>query len=334
MKENFNIDELLNAFVDQELDIRQQTEVKRLVDHDPKIAVRLDHIKKCKKLLNSLPAKSAPEHMFEDIRAALERQTLLAEPTGHREHQKGAIQLMLRKAISAAAMLALVGGLTLVILNVVMPPREPALVENNIPEVETFEPEIAAVLPVQNPRNEPKVETPVLVFNGTLEIKPEDFAVADEFVMKALADSGLAEDFQVSETIQNQKMYTVSCSHKQLNTLVKQLSRRWYQLDAARLSLAGAEPLKINSITAQQLIEIAAQKDVAKQVKAAKYYAFINNLKQPESDRVLTAKDFGHDHLDIPQPTLTSSQNNPAVKDSSKSDQQKTRLVIIMEKDI
>ena len=41
MKENLNIDELLNSFIDGELTERDATKVKRLVAHDRKVAQRL-----------------------------------------------------------------------------------------------------------------------------------------------------------------------------------------------------------------------------------------------------------------------------------------------------
>ena len=68
MNDNINIDELLNSYIDDELPQRHQTEVKRLIRHDPQIAQRLEELEKCKILLNSLPCEQAPEstlaHLF------------------------------------------------------------------------------------------------------------------------------------------------------------------------------------------------------------------------------------------------------------------------------
>ena len=38
MTDDLNIDELLNGYVDGELDRRQQVELKRLIDNDPVLA--------------------------------------------------------------------------------------------------------------------------------------------------------------------------------------------------------------------------------------------------------------------------------------------------------
>ena len=48
MKENPNMDELLNSFIDGELPARQQTEVQRLIAHDEKIAQRVRQLQKSK----------------------------------------------------------------------------------------------------------------------------------------------------------------------------------------------------------------------------------------------------------------------------------------------
>ena len=44
MKQNQNIDELLNGFIDEELTTRQHTEVKRLIKNDAQIAKRLKEL--------------------------------------------------------------------------------------------------------------------------------------------------------------------------------------------------------------------------------------------------------------------------------------------------
>ena len=67
-----NIDELLNGFLDGELDDRHQTEVQRLLKHDKQIAERLKSLRNCKRIVSSLPYAEAPDGMLENIKASLE----------------------------------------------------------------------------------------------------------------------------------------------------------------------------------------------------------------------------------------------------------------------
>lgn len=322
MNENLNIDELLNAFVDEELSVRHQTEVKRLIDHDPKIAEKLLHIQRCKKLVNSLPAEEAPEHLFDDILAALERNTLLSEPTEHIEQRKGAVQLMIRKVLSAAAMLALIGGLVLVILNVVMPPNdiEPTFVEN-----------IPPAIPVLEERVVEKTLPASIVFNGKLELRAEDFDIADGFISKAIAETGLAENCQTSGSHSSGKVFVISCGQKTLKPFLDQLAKGWYQFGSTRLVVASSKQSTIvDSASAEQIMEIASQNDSEKQIKAAKYFAFANNMKHPSSGQILTAKDIDNDFLNIPQPTLTSPQKASGNEGAGMQAEQKIKLVIVL----
>ena len=115
MKENPNMDELLNSFIDGELPVRQQTEVQRMIAHDEKIAQRLRQLQKCKILLSSLPVVEAPPQILENVKASLARRTPLVEqPTAFDAHL-GARNLLGRTLFAAAAMLGLVGILTAVV---------------------------------------------------------------------------------------------------------------------------------------------------------------------------------------------------------------------------
>ena len=60
MKNDIDIDELLNSYIDGELTERQKTEVQRLISHDPEIAKRLAQLKKCRLLVASLHLKDKP----------------------------------------------------------------------------------------------------------------------------------------------------------------------------------------------------------------------------------------------------------------------------------
>ena len=71
MKENLNIDELLNSFIDDELSPRHQTEVQRLIAHDAEVAERLAELERCKMLVGSLPRAEAPVETKNSVAEAL-----------------------------------------------------------------------------------------------------------------------------------------------------------------------------------------------------------------------------------------------------------------------
>ena len=119
MKENVNIDELLNAFLDDELTRRQLAEVQRMLSHDRQVAQRLSELEKCRMLVNSLPIAEAPADILENVKASLETQTPLDTQPEYSDQGRGARQLMMRKVLSAAAIVALVTVLGGVIYNIV-----------------------------------------------------------------------------------------------------------------------------------------------------------------------------------------------------------------------
>ena len=85
----------------------------------------LKELQKYKMLLGSLPQAQAPAHLFENVRASLERSVLLDEYHGKARAKAGAVHLFARRMVAAAAMIALVGVLGFVIYNIVKPEAKP-----------------------------------------------------------------------------------------------------------------------------------------------------------------------------------------------------------------
>jgi hypothetical protein len=135
------MDQLLNSYIDGELADRQRTEVQRLIAHDPQVAQRVQELQKCKILVNSLPRAEAPGRMLERIKIALESKTIAAlEPSGS-ERRRGAKHLLVRRVLSAAAMIALVAVLGTVVYTIVVPKKvQPAVASSGKLEVITSDP--------------------------------------------------------------------------------------------------------------------------------------------------------------------------------------------------
>ncbi len=94
-----NIERLLNGYIDGELTVRQQTEVKRLLGNDPMVARRLRQLEKCKRLLTSLPPAQAPAEMTQDIISRLARRSLLGEEPTAVAEDAGVRDLFMRKLL-------------------------------------------------------------------------------------------------------------------------------------------------------------------------------------------------------------------------------------------
>ena len=114
------IDELLNGYIDDELAVRQRTEVERLVAHDPKIERRLHELQKCRTLLASLPCAEAPPQILREVKISLASTAAIYAQSSY-GRRMGRIHLLARRMVSAAAMLGLVGLLAAVIYTIIAP---------------------------------------------------------------------------------------------------------------------------------------------------------------------------------------------------------------------
>ena len=266
MKKDMNIDELLNGYIDGELSQRHQTEVQRLINHDPAIVQRLRELDKCKTLVNSLPRAQAPAGLLEDVKASLERRALLGLQSETFDQQAGARDLLVRKVLTVAAMIALVAVLGTVIYTIVAP------------DAELSKP-IAAnrwELPTDTIKDEHTA--PIMAaseFSGRLELKTADFSAVNAAVRKAIEENGLLEKVTTPGE-QETGRYSVKCSRKSLSLLLVDLESLWEKFDSATLfvdiSDAGAQ-IAVDTVTAKQIAEIVNQDSCNRSVEVAKILA-------------------------------------------------------------
>ena len=120
MKEELNIDELLNSFLDGEATERERIEVQRLLTHDAQVAKRLRELEKCRMLVGSLPYAEAPAEIMKAIKTSLGKSPKARE-VGVFEQRRGARHLLIRQVLSVAAMVALVAVLGVVIYTILVP---------------------------------------------------------------------------------------------------------------------------------------------------------------------------------------------------------------------
>ena len=333
MKENPDIDELLNGFIDGELTARQTTEVQRLIDHDAEIAARLRKLQRCKILVGSMPLDRAPAGLAEDIKAALERRTLLAQPPQFSSERRGAKHLLVRKVLSAAAMFGLVAALAVVIYTIVGPgsitdaPIAGKYQPPSAGKTELPEPAPQLLATAQKPSIEDSIATKQ--FNGTLELKTGDLPAVVAVIRKAIADNGLLEN--VSPIAQEHKngytLGTLSCSREALGLLLADLESVWPKLDSATLFIESqntAGRVVVNAVTVEQIARIAGQESTGKRIALAKDFASKNI-----AEKTIAKNDSTPELIPIPKPRLT--QPEETIKKLTRTeDAQKVHLTIVL----
>jgi hypothetical protein len=305
MKPNPNLDELLSSFMDGELSPRQRTEVQRMAAHDPAVARRLRQLQNCRALFCALPPAEAPGDMLEQIKQSLERKTLLQEhPASHRR-VAGVAQLIFRKLVAAAAMIALVAVLGAVVYQIVapVPSTGPRLVATptNPPQ------------PVPDPMGglAPAIPAADAGFSGRLELQTAAFGSTDAFVRREIQTCGLM-NLAEAGMANDQRVYRVAGSREGINRLIASLGGVWQDFDSASLqvdSLDGmADPVTIESVTPDQVAAVVA----GDSYETAAAYAVMNRLMRniPGSTVPLIHEDSGSLlAMDtIPMPKLTGRE--------------------------
>ncbi len=206
-RENPNIEELLNSFIDGELTEREQTEVKRLISHDAQVAQRLRELQNSKMLVSSLPRAEAPAQILDKVKASLETGTLSGERAWSEERSDrrvGVRHLMFRKVLAAAAMLGLVAILSGVIYTIVAP------------------------------ESDYKPAVPPVAFDGRLELKTNTLSTVNAFISKAIEDNELSDSVSL-KTRRGKSVYSITCSREDLNVLLADLTNIWEKCDSTTL---------------------------------------------------------------------------------------------------
>jgi len=213
-RENPNIEELLNSFIDGELTEREQTEVQRLISHDAQIAQRLRELQKTKMLVGSLPRAETPARILDGIKASLEGETLLAERAWSEEpsdRRVGVRHLLARKVLAAAAMIGLVAILSAVVYTIVAP------------------------------ESDYKPAVPAVAFDGRLELKTDALSTVNASINKAIEDNGLSDSIKLTSQ-GNKRVYSITCNREDLNSLLADLTGIWERCDSTTLVVRAKMP--------------------------------------------------------------------------------------------
>jgi len=340
MKQDANIDELLNSFLDGEATERERTEVERLIAHDPEIAKRMGELEKCRMLVSSLPYAEAPAKIVEEVKASVGNMPVRDLEAEAFEQREGARHLLIRQVVSVAAMVALVAVLGVVIYTILGPEsfseRPMAADDLKLPAKKIeVEPEGAAQrLMAKAEKPTEGLERFLKGFSGRLELKTRTLIAADASVNRAIEDSGLAR-YVVSRRDGGQRVYTVVGSREAVNLLLSDLANIWERFDSTRLLVETGqadEGVVVDNVKTEQIAEIIKQDSPEGRIRVAKDIAAFNRIgEQLPGKEIFAAISYeSGDLLTIPKPVLTSSEK-PITKPASGAEaEQKVLLTIVV----
>jgi hypothetical protein len=312
-----NIDELLSSFIDGELTDSQRADVERLIAYNPQVAQRLRQFQKIKMMVSSLPHVKSPREMVERIKASLAAEALSAEQPVYLDERKGIRQLMLRRVVAIAAMIALVAVLGGVIYSILVPETASERTTMTAADVKSLSDIATAV-----------------VFSGRLELRAGALPAVDAFINRAIEDNGLSD--YVTKTVQpSNRLYSLNCSRGDLNSLLADLQGIWQRFGSATLYVDTERfnaPVVVNAVTAEQTAEIVNQDNPERSIEVAKDFAVLNNMAELMPGRQISAAidNKGVDLIQIPKPVLTGGDRKKTEKTVTPESKRDVSLTIVV----
>ncbi len=331
------LDELLSAYLDEELSPRKQTEVKRLLKHDENVLRRFNELKSCRDLIAALPEEQPPGDILSQVQEKLDQRSLIEICNSDFDRTKGVKYFRIKKSISIAAMLVLVGVLAMIVYSIMVSgPGKKNLAGTWDQEIEikpvTSEPVKIKVVSNENVDTKPVIKEKKKL-SGGLELMTvsSNFKGVDAFIKRAMVDSKIMiVEFPVNDS--EQGFYTVKCSKESMSMFLADMSGIWDKFDSSvlKVRLENDNEIVVNDVTALQINAVMIESDSEIAMSKAREYATLNDLSQFSPKRMFTnAGKPNINEIPIPKPNLTG--NGPAVDPNNNSeDIDLVELIIIL----
>lgn len=261
------IEDLLSAYVDDELSPRERTEVKRLVRNDKKLADQLRRLEKQKELMLAMPVVSAPQGLVQDVKGAVERKALLGKAPETKQVRDGHRDLQSRRMMATAAMIVLpVCILGWVVFKIVKPVTLPG--NNDIKwavDDETIDNVVAVSYPL----------------HASLNLSTLQKTAVTEFVYKAIYNNNLVQFTDQPTYADGKTTYPIRGDRQRIVGLLRDLATVWDQLDSTSLTVHGstlASNALVENVTVDQAIALYGIDVFNDPVKLAKDFNRMNRL--------------------------------------------------------
>jgi hypothetical protein len=311
-KSKIEMEELLNALVDEEATERQKNEFNRLVRHDPSIGEQLAVMRRQRRILGALPVDSAPVSLVADVLSVLERKQNLGNAAGAGSTVAGTAHLFMRRVLTTAAMLLLpIGVLSFVVYEIIKPPSvgpvdypsvTSGLAQNKGPEATAL--------------NSP-VAVQALPFDGILTFRTGQPMTVSNYAEKMIFDQGL-----VSVTLPNRTVdaatYQITAPPEKIAILIDSLAGVWPRCRQVALSVVDDEQdshVDIPNVQTEQVRTLALEDSREMLNRLAGQYASANIKKDSVFAKDDRPVDSEIDLIDSPPLTIPilTGRNEPAV---------------------
>ncbi len=303
-KSKIELDELLSGCVDGELTQRQQTELKRLLQHQPQAARQLESLQQQRRLLGALPVEAAPQGLADEVKARLERKLILNSVPGAAALRSRS-GLVRRRFTAAAAMLLIPLGLLGVVVYRILTPPQPSA--GTLPTAKS----ILADEPVMQEFQSPAAAAAVMPFDGVLMLTAERPMLVAQSIEKQIFLKGLEHQTIPNRTAELMT-FQIDCPAAALAELMASLTPMWEQLTFGQLTLhdvdAPEQTVVIEHILPEQIQALAQQTDKMPMLTAARQYAATN--LPLDTDKILADRQSPPtlEELAIPEPILAWPQ--------------------------
>ena len=322
------IEELISAYLDDQLSERHKTELRRLMKHDEKLAQKVRLMSRQRSLLHALPCEKAPEHLMADIKASIERKALLDQY--HDEAiNSGSRHLYIRRISSMAAVFALAACLVYVIWSVVSPAPQAVLEKSKPLTIATESRGIQDKLPMPVAKSVTKEGTQKQAYAAeslsmNLKLYAADTVRLDRMISQAIYNNNLMNQAKVDRRPGITK-YTITASRSDLKEMIGDLSNVFSEGVDCQLAVSSYDSVPVIAgrssfkIRHDQLVTLLNQNDFAAMEALSYNIALSNRIAQsvpgPDIYEHIDQPDFSLPV--IPKPVLTSPMMETKKTDSS-----------------
>lgn len=304
-----DIDELLSGYVDDMLTARQQTELKRLLLHQPQLAEQLASLRRLRQLLNALPAEPIPAGVVNDVLARLERNQILRRFDRSSGGVAAKLFLWQRRLAAVAALvfvpLALVGWVVWQIVGPFGQPAEKTVAVQKVPD------STGSVAASQ--------VSAMAGLEGVLTLVCDRPLLIAQTIEKELFLAGV--DYQaLPERTADRMTFQLRCPAPLAQSFFERLKPLWGQLTEARFVFkmdgVSDSDLVVEHIVPQQIQMLLRQPSWSAFLSLAKHYAATNPPLVPENQQAVQQLPVPSvEQLPVAQPFLAWPQQ-PALPDN------------------